>query len=426
MARPASPTTRPAPVPTPLSARRWVLLAVATLQQAGLTFVRFGLPAIAPFIRADLGLSLAQTGIVLGAFDLGALLTFYLTGLATDRWGERAVMAAGACLTGAVVALAAGANDVWGLAAVLALAGAGFPSSQVAGSHAVMAWFPVSERGLAMGVRQAGLPIGGFAAAAILPWAAQRTGWRGAVWVAASGCLLAGIITYLGLAAEPRERPGQAAAAPDGARPFASPAMGFWEAPRAFWRSPAIVAATVMAGLLASTQFSLTGYLPLYLVDHFGWRRDAAARMLLLVHLGGTAGRMAWGWVSDHLVGGDRLKPLTAVALCGAGAVAAISALSLYNPISPPLVAAVAFAAGFTHLGWNGLYVTLVSELAGAASATMLGLSMTLLYVSTMLSPPAFGHLLERFHAYPPAWLMLIMPQLAAIGTVRVIRRTAV
>ena len=419
MARPPSPITQPTPVPTPLSTRRWVLLAVATLQQAGLTFVRFGLPAIAPFVRSDLGLSLAQTGVVLGAFDLGALLTFYLTGLATDRWGERTVMAAGACLTGAVVAVAAAMDNVWGLAAVLALAGAGFPSSQVAGSHAVMGWFPVTERGLAMGVRQAGLPIGGFAAAAILPWTAQVAGWRGALLVAASGCMLAGILTYVGLAAEPHPQPG-----PPKGRSVAA-ATGFWEGPRAFRRSPAIVAATVMAGLLAATQFSLTGYLPLYLVDHFGWRRDAAARMLLLVHLGGIAGRLVWGWVSDHLVRGDRLQPLTAVALCGAGAVVAVSALSLYNPAPPQAVAGVAFVAGFTHLGWNGLYVTLVSELAGTASATMLGLSMTLLYFSTMLSPPAFGHLVETLRAYPTAWLMLAVPQLAAFGTIRVIRRLA-
>lgn len=300
-----------------------MLLAVATLQQAGFTFVRFGLPAIAPFIRSDLGLNLAQTGIVLGAFDLGALLMFYLTGLATDRWGERVVMAAGACLTGVVVALATGAHTFWHLAALLALAGAGFPSSQVAGSHAVMGWFPVTERGLAMGVRQAGLPIGGFAAAALLPWAARLAGWRGALAVAAFGCILAGIITYVGLAAAPQgqpgqtgrpERPGPPASSPGRALPPrrlpegsgtgsqradrsspSLPAGGFWEAPRLFWRSPAIVAATAMAACLAATQFSLTGYLPLYLVDHFRWPRDAAGRMLLLVHLGGIAGRMVWG-----------------------------------------------------------------------------------------------------------------------------------
>lgn len=397
---------------------RWLLLAVATLQQAGLTFVRFGLPALAPFIRSDLHLSLAQTGVVLGAFDLGALLMFYLTGLATDRWGERVVMAAGACLTGLVAAAAAAADRVWVLAGLLALAGAGFPSSQVAGSHAVMGWFPVEERGLAMGVRQAGLPIGGFAAAALLPWVALRAGWKGALLVAGAGCVAAGVLTYVGLAGHG----GPPGAGSQAARHGTVAPGGFWDGPRQFLRNRAIVATTAMAAALASTQFSLTGYLPLYLVDRFGWRREAAARMLLVVHLGGIAGRLAWGWVSDHLARGDRVRPLLAVSAAGAAAVAAVAALALWGSVLPGWVAVVAWVAGFTHLGWNGLYVTLVSELAGAGSATMLGLSMTLLYFSTMLSPPAFGQLVDWVGSYPPAWLLLVLPQGAAMGALWVVQ----
>ena len=50
------------------------MLALTTLQQAGLTCIRFGLPILAPFWRNALRLSLGQVGLLLGAFDLGALL----------------------------------------------------------------------------------------------------------------------------------------------------------------------------------------------------------------------------------------------------------------------------------------------------------------------------------------------------------------
>lgn len=403
---------------TPLLARRWWLLAVATLQQAGLTFVRFGLPTLAPFIRADLGLSLAQTGAVLGAFDLGALLAFYLTGMATDRIGERRVMAAGAVVTGILTAAAAGAPSMVTLAAILAVAGVGFPSSQVAGSHAVMGWFPAEERGVAMGVRQAGLPIGGLSAALVLPWVASEWGWRRALLVAAAGCTLAGLVTLAGLAGTEAEG-GQATSPVRSTGRLAPPpaAGAFWEAPRRFIRSRPLVLTTLMACLLAAGQFSLTGYLPLYMVDAFGWQRQAAARLLLLVHLGGIAGRLLWGWVSDRRFGADRVRPLAIVSVSAAASVAGIAALAAWVPLPPPVAPAAALLAGLTLLGWNGLYVTLVSELSGPASAVMLGLSMTVLYVWTMLSPPAFGWLVQQAGGhYSVAWLAVAVLQLGALA----------
>lgn len=399
------PQTSDAPAP-PL---RWWLLAVATLQQAGLTLVRFGLPALAPFVRADLGLSLAQTGAVLGAFDLGALLAFYLTGLATDRWGERRVMAAGAVTTGLLTAAASRAPSLPALALLLAAAGVGFPSSQVAGSHAVMGWFPARERGLAMGVRQAGLPIGGLTGALVLPWAAGRYGWRAALLLAAAGCTLAGVVTWAGLAgaAEP-EAPALPARVPQ-------PVPSFWEAPRLFLADRALVLTTLAACLLAAGQFSLTGYLPLYMVDAFGWPRAAGARLLLLVHTGGIVGRLGWGWVSDRGFGADRVRPLSIVAAACAGAAAGVAALDGVQPLPAWLAGGAALLGGLTLLGWNGLYITLLSELAGPASAVMLGLSMTALYVWTMLSPPAFGWLVQRASGrYPVAWAAVSLLQVGA------------
>ncbi|WP_324718034.1 MFS transporter [Carboxydochorda subterranea] len=416
---PSSSTVVSAPMPPSEAARRWLLLAVATLQQAGLTFVRFGLPTVAPFIRADLGLSLTQTGVVLGAFDLGALVAFYATGVATDRFGERRVMALGAWFTGLLAAASAAAPGMRELAIVLALAGAGFPSSQVAGSHAVMGWFHARERGVAMGVRQAGLPLGGLAGALVLPWVAASAGWRLAMVVAGAGCILAGLATFLALPdGEPAAHSGAVARPglplhrePSPVR--ALPAGGFLQAPRQFLRDRALVATTLMACLLAASQFSLTGYLPLYMVDVFRWDRQAASRLLLVVHAGGIAGRLLWGWVSDRRFHGDRVAPLVTVSLSGALGAALIAALAL-APLPPAAVAGSALLAGLTLLGWNGLYITLISELSGPASAVMLGISMTVLYVWTMLSPPGFGWLVERLGSYPAAWTALVAIQLMA------------
>lgn len=432
--------------PPPYPARRWLLLATATLQQAGLTLVRFGIPVLAPFARADLGLSLAATGVLLGAFDLGALLTFYVTGRLTDRLGERVVMAAGAVITGLLVVAAAASGSFTSLVVWLTLAGIGFPSSQVAGSQAVIGWFPVRERGLAMGIRQAGLPVGGFAAALILAWIAHLAGWRRALLVAAAGCAASGLLAYVIL---PAERCGPAGAGDDGrtgrrqhGRGRGTPPTGqegaagsrhpeghgesFWAVPRWFFRNRPVLWTTLMACLLAAVQFSITGYLPLFLEDVFRWPRDAAARLLLAVHAGGVAGRLAWGWLSDRVYRGERTRPLAVVAVCGAVVAGGLALLARFPAAgaggsAAPAVAllvAMAFAAGFTCLGWNGLYTTLVAEQAGAPSASVLSLSMTVLYVATMLAPPAFGHLVERAGDYVVAWTSLVAAQFLALGAI--------
>ncbi|ADU51200.1 major facilitator superfamily MFS_1 [Thermaerobacter marianensis DSM 12885] len=443
----------PVPVhPEPRVPRhRWLLLALATLQQAGLTAVRFGIPVLAPFIRADLGLSLSATGMILGAFDLGALLTFYATGRLTDRFGDRRVMAAGAIVTGAVTAAAALGRGGFGLLlGLLVLAGTGFPSSQVAGSHAVVGWFPVHERGLAMGIRQAGLPAGGFAAALVLPGLAAAWGWRVALMAAALACMASGVLVGLVL---PRDEPGprqpvpagvaRAGTAPapggtaggparpaTGHAPAAARQPGAWEVAGWFFRQAPLVLVTLVACLLASVQFSLTGYLPLFMEDVFRWPPEAAGRLLLVVHLGGVLGRLAWGWASDRVFGGERARPMAGAALTGT-AVAALLVLvalaggpgwgGLGGTVAMVLLAG---AGGFGCLGWNGLYTTVVAEQAGPRSAPALGLSMTVLYVFTMLAPPLFGRVVDAAGHYAVAWGMAVVLQVLGFATVRRLHRT--
>ncbi len=375
---------------------RWTVLWLATFQQVAVTFVRFGLPALAPFFRPDLALSLTETGLLLGIFDVGAVLTFYLTGRLTRRFGERAVLAGGAFLTGILSALAAGGQELWQIALLLALAGTGFPSSHVAGSQAVVDWFPARERGMAMGVRQAGLPIGGFAAAAVLPWLATAVGWRVALAAGGGVCVAAGlaVLAFLPASYGLRDEPGTV--------PL--------QLPRG-----RVALATLAGNGLIFVQFCLTGYLPLFLVDAFAWERAAAARMLLLVHLGGTAGRMGWGWLSDRTFGANRVPPLLAVTAGGAGVLAALAMLDSGGSLSPGVAAGLALAGGLTILGWNALLSTFVAEMAGPATAPVLGAMLTSLYVFSTAAPPLFGRAVEVLGGYGPAWALAIVPQAVAL-----------
>ena len=66
------------------------------------------------------------------------------------------------------------------LCVLLALAGAAGSSVNSASGRAVMAWFPAEQRGLALGIRQAAIPIGGALAAIALPPIEQAGGVQAA------------------------------------------------------------------------------------------------------------------------------------------------------------------------------------------------------------------------------------------------------
>jgi len=379
------------------------VLALATLQQAGLTSIRFGLPILAPFWRDALHLSLAQVGVLLGAFDLGAMLLFIPLGVVADRWGEPAVLAGGAVFTAAVAALAVLAHGFWPLALLLAAAGLGYGSGQTAGNQVVSEVFTAAGRGIAMGIRQAGLPIGGMFAATIVPPVATLFGWPAAVGSIAVACAVPGLLCWVGL----RDVAEGGSVVPP-ARALARRVWGLLYTP-GIWRT------TWVAMLLVIAQFCYQDYLAFYMVDRFGWSKHAATGLLIVVNLGGVLGRLAWGALSDRRYGGRRVP---ALAWCvGVGAVFPALLLALPAPAAAPEMTAIALAGGVLLLGWNGLYSTLITELAGRTlGATAMGVSMTALYVSTMLSPPLFGWLVDTT-SYTVGWATLIgVTGLALVG----------
>ena len=131
---------------------RWVVLGVGMTAQASISAVQLGLPAVAPEIRDEFGLSLAATGALLAASTIGIIATLLAWGALADRIGERAVIGIG--LTGAAGALvlASRAGDAVALGACLTLAGAFGSSANAASGRAVVSWF---------GPRHAGHSTGG-------------------------------------------------------------------------------------------------------------------------------------------------------------------------------------------------------------------------------------------------------------------------
>lgn len=367
---------------------RWVILTFATLAQAGTAFLFLGVGALAGFVQEAFDLTGAQTGLLVAAVGLAPLFALLPTGRMLDRRSERAIITGGALLLAAGTALAsAGQSYVW-LLIPLMVGGTGYSASQPGGSMVVAAWFPTHQRGLAMGVRQTGLPLGGALAAAVLPMIADRSDWRAAFLVAAAVAAGSGVIFGLVYRA-----PAVAA--------FAA-VPGFRSELRGLLRMKTVRLAMQSGLAMVSIQFAIISYLMLYLRDVHSVPLTRGAWMLFGAQGAGAAGRIALAAWSDR--SSHRMVPVAVAA--GAAAVGALIYGVMSAGVSFVLLLLISTAIGFFAFGWYGPWIVFVAESAPPHAIGMtLALAMVANQLAIVVVPPLFGLLFDITGGYTVPWL---------------------
>jgi sugar phosphate permease len=365
-----------------VSRRRWVVLATGVLAQASACAFVYGVPFLVPTLRERLGLSLAEVGIYVAAPITGLLCTLIAWGAAADRWGERLVMVSGMTIAaadiGAVSRIPQPATGL--LLVLLAVGGAAGAAVFAASGRMVMGWFPTSERGIAMGIRQTAQPVGVSIAGLSLPTLSHHLGSHhlgsqdlgpfGAMMAPAALCLLSAILI--------------AAFAPDPPRKPAAPGAGRPSSP---YRTPLLFRVHAASALLVVPQFAISAFGVEYLVRERHWSIVAAGGFVAAVQVAGAASRIGSGWWSDRV--GSRLRPMRQLA------VAAMLVLLLFalGDLVAPWLAVVALAAGgIITVADNGLGYTATAEIAGPFwSGRALGIQNTSQNLVTSLVPVLLG-----------------------------------
>jgi len=355
---------------------------------------------LSPLLLDDLALGRAQLGLFLPAIYLGGVVMSLPAGWLTDRLGARLTLSAGQCLTALMVGLAAWSPGLPTMLPLFCLAGLGWAVINPATGKAILERFPASERGLAMGVKQTGLTLGGVAASITMPALALAHGWRAALSVAAAASLVSAAAVLAGLGRRPRERAG---ADPD--RPRVAEILPFL-ARRAFL-------VLLACGLtLSIAQSSVLAYLALFAREQLGLSVVAAGGLLAMAQAGGTAGRLGWGVVSDRVFGGRRRPGVVINALVGASAYLVFASGASLSGASAALVAVVAGVGAF---GWVGLYLALAAEVGGPRYAGLLtGVAVSCSWSGVLVGPLLFGLVLEATGSYREPWLALAAATLAA------------
>ena len=238
-----------------------------------------------------------------------------------------------------------------------------------ASGRAVMGWFRPDERGLALGIRQTAIPIGGALAAVTSPSLASTGGVPWAFVALACGCVVGSLAGAIWLREPPREPAPLAEQARDPLRD------------RAMWLL------SLGSWLYLVAQISTMTFVVLFLHVHRGVSTRHAGYVLAVIQVIAVGARIGAGRWSDRV--GSRLRPLFLLGLALTATMAAATAV-----VDAPLavVVPVFVVAGVLGLSWNGLSFTAAAETAGTSrSGAAIGFQQTVLGVGVAVVPILFA-----------------------------------
>jgi sugar phosphate permease len=340
---------------------RSLVFGLTWLAYAAYYLGRKGFAVTKARIADEQGLSLRTLGQIdtgyLSAYAIGQLLS----GLAGDRLGTRRLVGLGMLVSAAACLLFGTGSGAWVLGVAFALNGCAQATGWPGTVKAMAQWFRGPERGALMGLWTTNYQVGGLAATALATALLARWGWRAAFTVPAAVLALIGCLVLVVLP----EREETAARVAAGSVALVRS--------RDILRMPAVWSIGVAYFGLKLIRYSILFWLPFYLRKELGYSESAAGYLSVSFEVGGIAGAIVVGLISDRLFR-ERRRVLASrmIALLGV-------ALLLYTRLATlgPVANFAGMAlVGFCLFGPDALISGAAAQDVGgpAAAATAAGL----------------------------------------------------
>lgn len=346
--------------------------------------------AMAPAVQASLSLSRTEFGLLTTAYYGGLLGGALPFGWIVDKIGVRWALVTSHLIMAVATALLAQTRGLSLALACVGLGGLGYAFVSPATAKGVLLWFPVHERGTAMGIKQTGVPIGGAAAAGLGALGAGL-GWRAILWMVA-GLTAGGAGLYLFLSGSSGKR--TADSTPHAIRDFLR-----------VLRNRDLRILSVTSSIFGATQQTFSSYLTLFIRDATQAGLPFASLCLGLAQAGSAVGRISWGLISDRLLSGRRKIGMV---LIGASASVLLMAMPAVGSGRGLVLAVIlALLLGLTIASYAGLSQTAAVEVAETQHAgAAVGYNVIFTSVGAMLGPPLFGGVVDRTGRYSSGWLL--------------------
>jgi len=352
-------------------------------------FGMLGVSPLSPALMQGFALSRFEVAFIVPSVYVGGLLFSLPGGHLADQWGVRPTLLGALALGGIGLLAAALAPHFVVFLLCLVIAGSGWSVVNPVLGKAIVDLFSLTERGIAMGIKQMGLTLGGGVSALVLPAIAVRWGWRVAVAVCAVAMTAPVVFAWLPLRA--LARPRDETPEGDGVR------MDWW-----WTRRPALLVLFAAGVVLGMLQSAVLAYLPVFSVQALGFSPVGAGVLIAAAQIGGAVARLGLGIASDRWSSGRRPPWLMLTSVLGA----ITFLVYAWAPTAEPVPAALlAFVAGIGAHGWVGIYFIISAEAGGAGRSGLLsGVSFAAIVVGLLSGAPLFGTILQLFDSYAAAW----------------------
>lgn len=278
-----------------------VVLWVLWLTYGSFYFCRNNLGVALPGIEAELHYNKAQLGTVLMALKLAYGLGQFINGQMAEHWSPRKLLALGLLASAALNVVFGMATALYFLIFIWACNGyvqaLGWPPTMRVAAN----WFPPLKRGRAIGIIGTGYQLCGALTFVLAGWAAEKFGWRGALYVPAALLAISAVhmLLFLKEAPDTEQRAALAGHLATGRSSLrANLAVTL--------SNPSLWLVAIALCLLDACRYGFTDWGVTHLKEVQNDSVGTAAFKYAVLPCGGIAGAFLSGWMTDRFFNGRR------------------------------------------------------------------------------------------------------------------------
>ena len=383
----------------PTRTRRRVLIFAFLLSVV--TYLdRICISVAAPYIMADLGLSVLQMSVVFSAFTLAYSLFEIPSGWLADMRGPRRMLTRIVVWWSAFTMLTAASAGFRSLVVIRFLFGAGEAGAFPTMARSFSRWFPRRERGTANGVLFLGSRIGGMLSAPLALLLIRHWGWRQAFIVFGTLGIAWAVAWYAWYRDRPSDHPGVNAGELAWIEQDGESATGAATPWRALLASRNLHAICGMYFAFGYGLYFYFTWLPTYLVRELGFSMLAGGMFSALPFALAGIADLAGGRVTDYLARTRGLR--TARCRLGFASFFTCSILVLLSTVAPdPVAKAVllAFALASADFALGACWAVCL-DIGSAHAGVVTGFMNTFGNLGGLIGPLVVGFAVDRWHSW--------------------------